>query len=72
MGVSGTAAPVVDKAGIIAAIRGKTVRAAKEYIAGALGLESEPEIQLRNSWLERLPFLAMRINLKTFAPGEEP
>ncbi|GAB4400719.1 MAG: hypothetical protein Kow00123_09090 [Anaerolineales bacterium] len=72
MEASGTAAPVVDETGILNAIRGKPVSWAAQYVQSALGLESPPEIRLRNGWLGRMPLLTMRMALHAPLPGESP
>lgn len=72
MEASGTAAPVVDETKILGTIRGKPVSWAAQYLESELGLESPPEIRLRNAWLGRLPLLSMRMTLHTPLPGESP
>jgi hypothetical protein len=72
MEASGTAAPVVDEVRILNAIRGKPVSWAAQYIQSELGLESPPEIRLRNGWLGRMPLLTMRMTLRAPLPGESP
>ncbi len=72
MEAAGTAAPVVDEAGILNAIRGKPASWAAQYLQSELGLESLPEIRLRNAWLGRLPLLSMRMTLRAPLPGETP
>ncbi len=72
MEASGTAAPVVDEAEILSTIRGKPVSWAAQYLESELGLESPPEIRLRNAWLGRLPPLSMRMTLHTPLSGESP
>lgn len=72
MEASGTAAPVVDETKILNAIRGKPVPWAAKYLESELGLESPPDIRLRNGWLGRMPLLSMRIALHAPLPGETP
>ncbi|MGB9593786.1 MAG: hypothetical protein ACPL7R_06595, partial [Anaerolineae bacterium] len=72
MEASGTAAPVVDEVKILNAIRGKPVSWAAQYVRSELGLESPPEIRLRNGWLGRMPLLSMRMTLHAPLPGESP
>jgi len=72
MEASGTAAPVVDEVKILNAVRGKSVSWAAQYVQAELGLESPPEIRLRNGWLGRMPLLSMRMTLRAPLPGESP
>ena len=72
MEAAGTAAPIVDEASILNAIRGKPVPWAVQYLQSELGLESPPQIRLRNAWLGRMPLLSMRMTLRARLPGESP
>ena len=70
MAASGTAAPVADEAALVQAIQGKPVAWAAQYLEEQLGLETPPEIRLRNAWMGRLPMLSFRISLRTLMPDE--
>jgi len=72
MSASGIAAPIVDHAGLIDAVRGKPIAWAQDYLQEQLSLESAPEIRLQNAWLGRLPLLSMRIKMRSLMPGETP
>jgi len=72
MAASGAAAPVVDEAKILNAVRGKPVSWAEQYLQSELSLNSPPDIRLRNGWLGRMPLLSMRMALRTELAGESP
>jgi len=60
-----TAIKAIDEAQVRRDIQGKTVPEARDLLAKKYPLAAEPRITLFNAWpLERLPFLAFRIQVK--------
>lgn len=60
-----TVTKIIDEAQVRRDIQGKTVPEAKDLLAKKYPLAAEPHITLLNAWpLERLPFLAFRIQVR--------
>jgi hypothetical protein len=64
MNVRAASAPAIDAQMVSAAIAGKTVEAAREYLAKQFNLRSEPMIELAGSLTQRLPWWAGRIGVR--------
>jgi hypothetical protein len=67
MSVRAAAAPAIDAEGVREAIAGQTVPAATEYLSQQYALQSEPRIELSNSFVQRLPWWAARIRVQVVA-----
>jgi hypothetical protein len=64
MSVRATIAQAIDAQAVSKSIAGKTMEAAKEYLPRQFALRSEPQIELGNSLLQRLPWWARRIRVQ--------
>jgi hypothetical protein len=67
MSVRAAIAPLIEVDSVSHAVTGKTVEAAKEYLTRQIKLSSEPDIELSNGLLKRLPWWAARIQVQVSA-----
>jgi len=67
MSMRAAATPAVDTEAVRKAIAGKTVEAATQYLSEQYALQSEPRIELRSSFLQRLPWWPARIAVQVVA-----
>ena len=65
MTVRAQAVPVIDVDALRRAIAGKTVDVAAEYLSRQFNLTEEPQIELRASLTQRLPWWPTRIRMRT-------
>jgi len=57
--------PTVDQPNVVQSILGKSKASAIEVLNSSLMLQGEPEIKLTPSFWQRLPFLAINVDLRT-------